>query len=155
MYSIENVSNMWNFTQLEPLPSPSLYAPVRRLMAAWTEKEWGIWKSSVFPIAGSHNFRNRSIGSCYFLMHPKPKQHIATLFCFVIQVVEEEEWGVEPEWQLSLTDTKVNPNALILGNVARTRLSFILKGAVSPIIPSAPKCCSCHFIFHRKCVCFE
>ena len=27
--------------------------------------------------------------------------------------------------------------------------------AVSPIIPSAPKCSSRHFIFHRKCVCFE
>ena len=24
-----------------------------------------------------------------------------------------------------------------------------------PIIPSAPKCSSRHFIFHRKCVCFE
>ena len=30
-----------------------------------------------------------------------------------------------------------------------------IKGAVSPIIPSAPKCSSCHFIFHRKYVCFE
>ena len=27
--------------------------------------------------------------------------------------------------------------------------------SVSPIIPSAPKCSSRHFIFHRKCVCFE
>ena len=30
-----------------------------------------------------------------------------------------------------------------------------VKGAVTPIIPSAPKCSSRHFIFHQKCVCFE
>ena len=31
----------------------------------------------------------------------------------------------------------------------------LFQGAVSPIIPSAPKCSSRHFNFHRKCVCFE
>ena len=30
-----------------------------------------------------------------------------------------------------------------------------VREATSPIIPSAPKCFSRHFIFHRKCVCFE
>ena len=32
---------------------------------------------------------------------------------------------------------------------------FLNKGTVSPIIPSAPKCSSRHFVFHRKCLCFE
>ena len=32
---------------------------------------------------------------------------------------------------------------------------ILVKGAVSPIVPSAPKCSSRHFIFHRKYVCFE
>ena len=29
------------------------------------------------------------------------------------------------------------------------------KRAVSPIIPSTPKCSSRHFTFHRKYICFE
>ena len=33
--------------------------------------------------------------------------------------------------------------------------SWHIKGAVSPIIPSVPKCSSRHFIFHRKYECFE
>ena len=37
----------------------------------------------------------------------------------------------------------------------RKLLNPELKGAVSPIISSAPKCSSRHFIFNRKCVCFE
>ena len=41
----------------------------------------------------------------------------------------------------------------IMGEAAR--LSVFIKGAVSSIIPSTPKCSSRHFIFHRKGVCFE
>ena len=36
-----------------------------------------------------------------------------------------------------------------------TRERVILKGAISSIILSAPKCFRRHFIFHRKCVSFE
>ena len=34
-------------------------------------------------------------------------------------------------------------------------LFLLILKAASPIIPSAPKCSSRHFISHRKCVCFE
>ena len=47
---------------------------------------------------------------------------------------------------------------VLRGNMVSSKLfikRYVLEGAVSSIIPSAPKCSSRYFIFYRKCVSFE
>ena len=92
-----------------------------------------------------------------------PTDNKEMMACYLLQEMElsspllnkkkqKRNWEIEvpcvqPGYTVAI-DTESTPIVTCNSN-----LNF--KGAVSPIVPSVPKCSSRHFSFHRKYVCFE
>ena len=75
---------------------------------------------------------------------------VSVLMFSYFQECEECSMGI---YQLDVSRLTLTLFLLKPANVLKEALS--IKGVVSPIVPSVPKCSSRHFTFYRKYVCFE